>query len=131
MGPAGELPGAPFSPSLTPAHTNRGYGGLDAPRRGARVRGPALLSRPKNPGNGQEATTAQAAPVCDYHPLRCSLDRVLPGWILRMPMAARGGGGATHVIALVRGGRALGGRAALAGCLRRPSTLLKGEPRVV
>ena len=39
-------------------------GGLAAPRRGATVsRCQPLSTRPKNPGNGQETTTAKAAPV--------------------------------------------------------------------
>ena len=41
-----------------------GFGPYVAPRRGGRgFEGQPFFSRPKNPGNGQGATTAQAAPV--------------------------------------------------------------------
>ena len=125
----GPLPAAPTPLS---ARTGRGQGG-GWPHRvgGRRFRGASPFQpAPKIPETGRrrpprkrllcENNTPSVHPLGGYGPLDRS-----------RPMAARGGGVSTHVIALVRGGRALGGRAALAGCLRRPSTLLKGEPRVV
>ena len=113
-------------------HKSGARGGLAAPRRGATVsRCQPLSTRPKKSRKRAGGDHRASGSCVRITPPPPSFGWVLPSWTLRVPMAARGGGVSTHDIALVRGGRALGGRAALAGCLRRPSTLLKGEPRVV
>ena len=66
LGCGGVPCGGPLPAAPTPhfAHTCRGQGGGWTPRAGGRgFEGRPSFSCPRNPGNGREMTTAQAAPV--------------------------------------------------------------------